>query len=638
MANEKNENKISEIKTQVYQAARDGKAGVIHYLLRNVDNDDVKYDILNHYTEEDGQNTTPLIIAAKNGNKNVAVSLLEVLRSVDLERTGRVTFAREFGEEMCRGVTALWCATAAQHFDIVKLMVVNGADINHSSINDSSPLRVACLKGNVNIVQYLLDHNADLNIAYKNKSSCLMASCIGGNIQIVKCLVDKGADLDFEGEYGTTALHIAAKCGKCGIVKLLIDNGASIKGNNYNVTPLMTAAAFGNVTVVNYLTALPKCTRREKIEALELLGASFTDRGSYGMVEAYTYLKEAIAKRYNDPDEIIDKVSMTTDPAYGNKTESKTLRELENIRTDYIALHMESLLIRERVLGLDPIVSNLVVKKGDALRVEGMFAKSINLWLHALKLNQKMDRPSYHVNRFAPVFDKMSMFGPTYDFESLLEVFRYISYEVQLEKEWLSKGDVSPENDAIKKMYRDNILDCVYIIINLLEVNQTAEDKESIQKAVYDFIKLKPALENGYTPLHISCEVIFPKIYNFNSIRIPHPLLCKTLIDCGARVNALDEKKNTPLHVIAKSMNTPAKIDILNDTLMCLIENGAHVDICDEDGKTALDVATTDIAKAIIRKNDNTNLKCLAARAIMRHQVAYKNYIPASLQEYVGLH
>ena len=118
--------------------------------------------------------------------------------------------------------------------------------------------------------------------------------------------------------------------------------------------------------------------------------------------------------------------------------------------------------------------------------------------------------------------------------------------------------------------------------------------------------------------------------------------MCKTLIDCGARVNARDEKKNTPLHVIAKSMNTLANINILLETMLCLIENGAHIDICNEAGRTALDVATTDIAKAIIRRNDNTNLKCLsfylAARAIKRHRVPYKYCIPPYLQEYVELH
>ena len=154
---------------------------------------------------------------------------------------------------------------------------------------------------------------------------------------------------------------------------------------------------------------------------------------------------------------------MIPNPVYENRAECKTLHELENIRTDHTALHVESLLIRERVLGLDPIVSNLVVKTGDAFHAEGMFAKFINLWLHALKLNQKMDRLSYHANRFAPVFDEMSMFGPTIDFESLLEVFRYVSFEVQLDKEWLSKGNISPGNDAIKKKCTETIFLFVYI-------------------------------------------------------------------------------------------------------------------------------------------------------------------------------
>ena len=100
-----------------------------------------------------------------------------------------------------------------------------------------------------------------------------MATCIAGNIQIVKCLVDKGVDLDFEGNYGTTALHIAAECGNIGLFKLLSDNGAPIEENNYNVTPLISAAALGKVTVVEYLIALPTYTKRGTIKAFELLRA-----------------------------------------------------------------------------------------------------------------------------------------------------------------------------------------------------------------------------------------------------------------------------------------------------------------------------------------------------------------------------
>ena len=641
MENEKDELNITDLKAKVYAAARDGCYGNIISLLRCVDNESVKSDILNHHTEEDGHNATPLIIAAKNGKVNVINTLLNLFHDiVDLEQAGTVKFVRNSGEETCRGVTALWCAVAAELFDIAKLIVEKGANINHSSINNSSPLRVACLIGNLNIVQYLLKHDADLTIAYMNKNSCLMVACSRGNIPIVKCLIKKGADLDFEDEHGATALHIATQTGNVELVKLLIDNGATCKKNNFNVTPLMIAAAHGKVKVVYYFIGFLKNTKQEKTEALELLGAFFTDTGSYGMEQAYNYWKEALENRYqSNKGEMVDKVNVARNPVYDNRIECRTLGELEDIKTDYVALHMESLLIRERILGHDPTVSALVIRKGDTLYVEGMFDKCVNLWLHALKLNQNLDRPSYHVSRFAEMFNAMGMFGQSVDSDTLLEVFTYVIHEVQLDRKVLSKGEVSPQTDAIVKLYGDNIIFCVCIIISLLEMSLTKDNKQCLHKAIYDFIKLQPVLENGFTPLHISCQLKTPSIYSFNSKDVPPlPLLCKTLIDCGASVNAMDKMKNTPLHVTVKAMNTASNTDILKDTLVCLIENGAHVDMCNAEGKTPMEVATSDYAKSIICRNDNTNLKCLASRVIRRHRVPYNTCIPSSLQEYVELH
>ena len=113
----------------------------------------------------------------------------------------------------------------------------------------------------------------------------------------------------------------------------------------------MTAAAVGTVDVVEYLCELPDRKRQEKIEALELIGASLTDQGD--MSAAYDFMKQAMEERYKDPVKMIEKVITLPVPAYDNtcRKECQTLNELENIRHDHVALHMESLKIRERIQG-----------------------------------------------------------------------------------------------------------------------------------------------------------------------------------------------------------------------------------------------------------------------------------------------
>lgn len=57
--------------------------------------------------------------------------------------------------------------------------------------------------------------------------------------------------------------------------------------------------------------------------------------------------------RYVDPLKPIKKKLITPVPAYENWVECQTLNELESIRRNNNALHMEGLTIRERILGVN---------------------------------------------------------------------------------------------------------------------------------------------------------------------------------------------------------------------------------------------------------------------------------------------
>lgn len=54
----------------------------------------------------------------------------------------------------------MWCAAAAGHFGIVKLLVKNNANINSTTRTNSTPLRAACFDGHYEIVKYLVLHGA----------------------------------------------------------------------------------------------------------------------------------------------------------------------------------------------------------------------------------------------------------------------------------------------------------------------------------------------------------------------------------------------------------------------------------------------------------------------------------------------
>ena len=87
MATEINQLEIETLKHKVYLAARDGMAISIFAMLWNLDRETVVQEALNHLTEEEGQKTTPLIIAARNGEEKVVHVLISNF-SVDIEQTG----------------------------------------------------------------------------------------------------------------------------------------------------------------------------------------------------------------------------------------------------------------------------------------------------------------------------------------------------------------------------------------------------------------------------------------------------------------------------------------------------------------------------------------------------------------------
>lgn len=55
--------------------------------------------------------------------------------------------------QVIEGAPPLWCAAAAGHMDIVKFLIRSGADVNKTTLTNSTPLRAACFDGHTSIVQ-----------------------------------------------------------------------------------------------------------------------------------------------------------------------------------------------------------------------------------------------------------------------------------------------------------------------------------------------------------------------------------------------------------------------------------------------------------------------------------------------------
>merc|ERR1719431_887613 len=374
-----------------------------------------------------------------------------------------------FDGHMIEGATALWCAAGAGHQSIVEALVAAGADVNHVTRTNSTPLRAACFEGRLDIVRFLCEMKADFHIANKYNNTCLMISCYKGHQEVVEYLLNAGADPNTKALCGASALHFSAEIGNVSIVKCLLDHGARMEENEHGMTPLKAAAERCQAVVVDYLIERPEVARVERIEALELVGASFAnDKDNYDVGMAYRYLERGMKLRWKE-EKVVEKVLGAPIAAYDNWRETRTVEELERIGVDSNAVHMEGLAIRERILGSEnPEVPHPVIFRGAVFADSARFDRCAQLWLHALNLRQDSRLPvTKDLLRFAQVFSQMIKVGLEVEVLSVEAVLS--ATVVEIERNQARIADPGPKDDpeSLQEEMENNCLTSLYLIMIL---------------------------------------------------------------------------------------------------------------------------------------------------------------------------
>jgi ankyrin repeat protein len=110
-------------------------------------------------------------------------------------------------------------------------------------IRAASPIVIACDVGNYNIVEMLLENGANINDTSERGLTPLMKASIYNHINVIELLLSKGVDIHEQNSNGATAILYASLHSQKDAIQLLMANGASIYdtigevGNNvYNAT------------------------------------------------------------------------------------------------------------------------------------------------------------------------------------------------------------------------------------------------------------------------------------------------------------------------------------------------------------------------------------------------------------------
>jgi uncharacterized protein len=110
---------------------------------------------------------------------------------------------------------------------IAKMLISNGANVNHVYAHDMTPLMSAAFSGNDEIVELLLTKGATADCKDSDGYSPLMCAAMRGYSNIVKLLIEHGADVNSTNNYGISVLTMASGKNDPSTMQLLRDKGAT---------------------------------------------------------------------------------------------------------------------------------------------------------------------------------------------------------------------------------------------------------------------------------------------------------------------------------------------------------------------------------------------------------------------------
>ena len=511
--------------------------------------------------------------------------------------------------------TALMMACRSQHVRLVKFLLQQGANVQVKDKDGKTALHFACeltftwTPASCDLLNCLTENGADINALRKDNRTPLMVASSCGGVDQITFLIKRGANVHLQDKNGDTALHHAAHNmnNSLEIVCALTAAGASQMCNNQGLTPLLVASSTGNNAAVEELLKNQEVTKEQRIDALELLGATMVSRWDFSdpydiLRQAFSYLMRGMEERFADALHPLLKQPMKPIDAYQNRQESQSREELVEIDNSRNALKMESLIIIERVLGENN--SELLNHIREAARYfkNNDLSTCIGLYKHAFKTaqicNQSAVEDIYSLTAHLNICYENKLLSDQQNQAYVIELLEAIIYEY----ERISNLSKRKKKGKFFQADLDTLLMCSVEAVSLISSSHHFEvDKAStVLVLTRRLCALNPRDLQGCSLLH---EAI--KRCQQNS-----PLLVKNLLHGGLNVNATDHQGNTPLHVAVLSNPWRKMIHLVTNLCEILLNGGAHQDFVNHDGKTAMDLAKTDEVRSFLQEKRKLELKC----------------------------
>eukprot|EP00730_Choanoeca_flexa_P005777 TRINITY_DN12020_c1_g1_i8.p1 TRINITY_DN12020_c1_g1~~TRINITY_DN12020_c1_g1_i8.p1 ORF type:complete len:1180 (+),score=177.83 TRINITY_DN12020_c1_g1_i8:115-3654(+) len=157
-----------------------------------------------------------------------------------------------FAEEPETPLTPLVVASSFGQAAAAELLLQAGVDPNDQA--NKYCVHEACRQGHFEVAKTLLANGADVHAVAEDEETALHIAAHRGDKKLLELLISHGANVDAKDCYDQTALHVASDNGQVDALKLLLDKGASVVAvDEDGNTALHNAGYWGQVDMLNFL-------------------------------------------------------------------------------------------------------------------------------------------------------------------------------------------------------------------------------------------------------------------------------------------------------------------------------------------------------------------------------------------------
>lgn len=160
---------------------------------------------------------------ADTGNKTAL--FFQAIRSGKTEELQRQLTTGVNANDSLDGYSALMAATLNGSVEQMKILIAHGANVNYQSSNGSTALWLAVPDWNK--TKLLLDNGADVNHTIEGYGILVKLAAIPGSIKLFRLLINRGADLK-KSAPDNYLVYNAAASGDTAILGFLIRNGFNV--------------------------------------------------------------------------------------------------------------------------------------------------------------------------------------------------------------------------------------------------------------------------------------------------------------------------------------------------------------------------------------------------------------------------